>query len=215
MKSTDRNAAPVGLPLLQAGAHLMAEDGACLMEYVSVLSGSTFSDHPRCTDPTLATVARLVNDSCTDAGRQQLTRFAPALAGASPVDARGTAAIVRATVRATHRAAGDTAGLRRDLRRAQRRYDRVTGAGPVSALARKLDLLYRQGAGRRRLEDSVAALRALAEPQRDPALHAALAAAITAVSPERRTSVHVMADPEVEPDVIPRGRDVVALVDPG
>jgi hypothetical protein len=185
----------------------MAEDGACLMEYVSVLSGSTFSDHPRCTDPTLATVARLVNDSCTDAGRQQLTRFAPALAGAGPADARGTAAIVRATVRATHRAAGDTAGLRRDLRRAQRRYDRVTGAGPVSALARKLDLLYRQGAGRRRLEESVAALRALAEPQRDPALHAALAAAITAASSQPRTPVHGTRDADVDTG----GRDVIAL----
>jgi hypothetical protein len=42
-----------------------------------------------------------------------------------------------------------------------------------------------------------------------------LAAAITAVSPERPTSVQVMADPEVESDVVPRGRDVLALGGPG
>jgi hypothetical protein len=206
MKSTDGNAAPVGLPVLQAGAHLITEGGARLMEYVSVLSGSTFSDHPRCTDPTLATVARLVDDSCTDAGRQQLTRFAPALAGAGPADPRGTAAVVPATVRATHRAAGDTAGLRRDLLRAQRRYDRVTGAGPLRP-GREAGRAVPVRVARRRLEESVAALRALAEPQRDPALHAALAAAITAAASEARTSVHRTRNAGADTG----GRDVVAL----
>ena len=172
---------PSGLPRLQAGAHLVPEDGACLMEYVSVLAGAPFSDHPRCTDPILATVARLVNDSCTDAGRPLLTAFAPVLAGTGPGDARRTAAIVRAAVRSAHTAAGGT-GLRRHLRRAASRYERVTGAGPRAAAARRLDRLYRLGGGRRHLEASVEALCALPEPQRDAALIATLAAAIAAAS---------------------------------
>jgi hypothetical protein len=151
------------------------------MEYVSVLAGTTFNDHPRCTDPTLATVARLVNDTSTDAGRPQLAVFAPLLAQTGHrADARRTAAVVRATVLAAHTAAGDTAVLCRLLRGAQRRYDTVTGAGPRAALARRLDPLHRQGAGRRRLESSIAALRELPESQRDTALRAALAAALTA-----------------------------------
>jgi hypothetical protein len=154
------------------------------MEYVSVLAGTTFSDHPPCTDPTLAALARLVNDSCTDTGRPLLTAFAPELAGAGPVDPCGTAAIVLATVQWAHTAAGEPASMRRHVRRAQRRYDRVTGAGTLAALARRLDFLHRQGAGRRRLEASVAALSALPGPQRDSALQGALAvASAVAVAP--------------------------------
>jgi len=181
MPTPDARTAPEGLPELRAGAHLAPEDGACLMEYVSVLAGAAFNDHPSCTDPTLATVARLVNDASTDAGRPQLAAFAPLLAetGSSP-DARRTAAVVRATVRAAAATAGDDAGLRRPLRGAERRYDRVCGAGTRAALARRLDALHRYGPGRRRLELSILALRELPEPQRDPALRGALAAALAA-----------------------------------
>jgi hypothetical protein len=152
------------------------------MEYVSVLAGTHFSDHPRCTDPTLAALARHVNDACTDAGRPLLVAFAPELAATSPVDARGTAAIVRAAVIAAHAAAGETGGLRRHVRRAERRLERVMGNGPLAALARRLDPLHRCGAARRGLEASVAAMRALPEPQRDAALRAVLGAAIAATS---------------------------------
>jgi hypothetical protein len=152
------------------------------MEYVSVLVGAPFNDHPRCTDPTLATVARLVNDSCTDAGRPPLTAFAPILAETPPVDACQTAAIVRAAVRTASMAAGGTT-LRRHLRHAECRYERVTHAGHMAAVARRLDPLYRRGRGRLHLEASVAALRVLPEPQRDAALIATLAAAIEAASP--------------------------------
>ena len=185
--------APDGLPELQAGAHLTPADGACLMEYVSVLAGTAFNDHPSCTDPTLATVARLVNDASTDAGRPLLAAFAPLLAETGhPADPCRTAAVVRATVLAAHAAAGDTAVLRRLVRGAERRYDRVTGAGPLAALARHLDMLHWQGAGRRRLELSLCALEELPESQRDTALRAALAAALAvALAPTRAPAVDV------------------------
>src|SRR4051812_48697369 len=109
--------APDGLPGLRAGAHLVPEDGVCLMEYVSVLAGTAFTDHPPCTDPTLAAVARLVNDTPPDPGRPLLARFAPLLAQAGGrADARRTAGIVRATLRAASGAAGNTPDLRRALR---------------------------------------------------------------------------------------------------
>jgi hypothetical protein len=173
---------PDGIPELRPGAHLVPEDGACLMEYVSVLTGAPFDDHPRCTDPTLAGVARLVNDACSDAHRPLLTAFAPLLAAAPRVDARGTAAIVRAVVLTASGAVGGTA-LRRRLRHVERRAERVGGDGPAAAAARRLDPLYRRGAGRRHLEASIAALHALPWRQRDEALIATLTAALAAAGP--------------------------------
>jgi hypothetical protein len=208
VKSPHRlDAVPSGLPELQVGAHLAPEDGACLMEYVSVLAGTAFNDHPACTDPTLATVARLVNDASTDAGRPLLAAFAPLLAetGSSP-DARRTAAVVRATVLAAAAAAGDDAGLRRPLRGAERRCDRVSGAGTRAALARRLDALHRYGTGRRRLELSILALRELPESRRDPALRAALAAALAAALTSPRSSAVDVPGPVRTAGTVPPSR---------
>ncbi|GAB3197170.1 hypothetical protein GCM10027261_21620 [Geodermatophilus arenarius] len=181
MERTDRPVVPDGLPRLRAGWHASPEQGACLMEYVSVLAGTSFDDHPRCTDPTLAALARLVNDASTDDGRPLLAAFAPALAGTARFrDARRTAAVVHAAVRAAAAAAEHPALLRRHLARAGRRCGRVAGTGPRAGLARWLDPLYRQGPGRHRLEAAVAALWDLPGPRRDAALRATLAAAVAA-----------------------------------
>jgi hypothetical protein len=83
MRTRERNTrgpdrAPNQLPLLQRGHHRRPEDGACVMEYVSVLAGGKFTDHPRCTHPALATLARLVNDWIDDdEARSELALFAP------------------------------------------------------------------------------------------------------------------------------------------
>ncbi len=63
---------PEFMPVLAKGAHARPEDGACLMEYVSILAGEKFSDRPGCTHPVLATVARNVNDRLADADRHLL-----------------------------------------------------------------------------------------------------------------------------------------------
>jgi hypothetical protein len=152
------------------------------MEYVSVLAGTPFSDHPRGTDPTLAALARLVNDASTDAGRPLLAAFAPQLAGTGPLAPRGTAALVVAAVSWTYTAAGEPASLRRKVRGAQRRYVTVTGAGALAALARRTDVLHRCGSARHRLEASVAELCALPGAQRDSALWGMLATAIAAAA---------------------------------
>jgi hypothetical protein len=51
------------------------------MELASLLAGEPFSDHPACTHPLLAAVARQVNDHTSDAGRQRLAELIPSLIG--------------------------------------------------------------------------------------------------------------------------------------
>ena len=86
---------PDQLPILQRGRHRRPEEGACVMEYVSVLAGCSFSDHPRCTHPALATLARLVNDWIDDdRTRSELALLAPDLIGAGADDLRTTHSVV-------------------------------------------------------------------------------------------------------------------------
>lgn len=81
------NTPPV-FPILAAGAHRRPRDGGCFMEIASLLAGLRWSDHPACTHPVLAAVARCVNDATTDDGRQSLTELIPAVVGATSVDPR-------------------------------------------------------------------------------------------------------------------------------
>ena len=84
---------PDGVPVLARGAHLSPDDGACLMEYTALLAGEPFSDHPACTHPVLASLARRVNDGVSDRARAGLARRAPTLAALGP-DRAGVAAAV-------------------------------------------------------------------------------------------------------------------------
>jgi hypothetical protein len=69
------------LPILSPGKHRNPRTGACFMELASLLAGERWSDHPACTHPLLAAVARHVNDHTTDAGRQRLTDLIPSVIG--------------------------------------------------------------------------------------------------------------------------------------
>lgn len=51
------------------------------MEMASVLAGERWSDHPSCTHPLLAELARDVNDRISDAGRQELAPLIPSVVG--------------------------------------------------------------------------------------------------------------------------------------
>jgi hypothetical protein len=59
---------PDVVPVLSRGKHRNPRKGACFMELASFLAGEAWSDHPACTHPLLAGLARLVNDYTTDAG---------------------------------------------------------------------------------------------------------------------------------------------------
>ncbi|MDT7714787.1 MAG: hypothetical protein QOH09_779 [Pseudonocardiales bacterium] len=92
---------PDGLPMLDRGGHRSPDQGACLMEYVSVLAGTRFSDHPRCTHPALAQLARVVNDEVVDpAARSRLAVLAPDLIGTRCRDPRITLTVMACCLRA-------------------------------------------------------------------------------------------------------------------
>jgi hypothetical protein len=76
------------LPVLSAGRHKSARRGACFMEYASYLAGMRWSDHPACTHPTLAALARLVNDLTSDGARSQLAVHIPSVVGLAGDDPR-------------------------------------------------------------------------------------------------------------------------------
>jgi hypothetical protein len=72
---------PPLLPMLARGKHRSPRKGACFMEFASLLAGERWSDHPACTHPLLAAVARHVNDHTSDAGRSRLVDLIPSVIG--------------------------------------------------------------------------------------------------------------------------------------
>ncbi|MGO4596803.1 hypothetical protein [Terrabacter sp. 2RAF25] len=64
------------------------------MEMASFLAGERWSDHPVCTHPVLATLARCVNDMLDETHRQRLVTMIPEVVGLNPDDPRVPAALV-------------------------------------------------------------------------------------------------------------------------
>jgi hypothetical protein len=91
---------PDGVPVLSRGRHRNARRGACFMEMASFLAGERWSDHPTCTHPVLATLARCVNDMLDDTSRQRIAIMIPEVVGLHPHDDRVSAALVLTTARA-------------------------------------------------------------------------------------------------------------------
>ena len=76
------------LPILSAGRHRSAKRGACFMEFASYLAGERWSDHPACTHPSLAALARLVNDLTSDSARSKLSIHISSVVGLNGDDSR-------------------------------------------------------------------------------------------------------------------------------
>lgn len=72
---------PDSFPVLSRGRHRTPRSGACFMEMASYLAGERWSDHPACTDPLLAELARLVNDNTSDSERSRLAVLVPSVVG--------------------------------------------------------------------------------------------------------------------------------------
>ena len=72
---------PELIPQLSRGKHRSPRKGACFMEFASYLAGERWSDHPACTHPLVATLARLVNDHTSNAGRGRLVELIPSVIG--------------------------------------------------------------------------------------------------------------------------------------
>ncbi|MEO6825876.1 MAG: hypothetical protein ABI255_05695 [Microbacteriaceae bacterium] len=81
------------MPVLSRGKHRNPRRGACFMEFASYLAGEPWSDHPRCTHPLLAAVARAVNDYSSDHARAELAPLIPSVIGVTSADPRMTVLI--------------------------------------------------------------------------------------------------------------------------
>lgn len=69
------------VPVLSRGKHRNPRKGACFMEFASFLAGEPWSDHPKCTHPVLAALARDVNDHIGDEGRREIAPLVPEVIG--------------------------------------------------------------------------------------------------------------------------------------
>ncbi len=78
---------PEFMPVLSRGRHRrQSAGGGCFMEFASYLAGQRWSDHPSCTHPLLAALARSVNDHMSDAGRPLLAPLIPSVVGLNSED---------------------------------------------------------------------------------------------------------------------------------
>jgi hypothetical protein len=91
--TTDQIRVPGFVPVLSRGKHRSPRRGACFMEMASYLAGERWSDHPACTHPLLAALARHVNDCTSDPGRQRLVELIPSVIGLVSDDPRVDARI--------------------------------------------------------------------------------------------------------------------------
>jgi hypothetical protein len=85
--------APALMPVLSRGKHRNPRAGACFMEMASFLAGERWSDHPACTHPLLADLARHVNDNLSDRLRPRLNPLIPSVIGLTSDDVHVDAAI--------------------------------------------------------------------------------------------------------------------------
>jgi hypothetical protein len=93
------NDPPELVPVLSPGKHRSPRGGACFMELASFLAGERWSDHPACTHPLLAALARDVNDYTSDAARGRLVELVPSVIGLSGDDLRIDARIALVSAR--------------------------------------------------------------------------------------------------------------------
>src|SRR5687768_17799870 len=92
---------PDMLPVLSRGKHRNPRKGACFMEFASYLAGERWSDHPACTHPLLAALARDVNDLTSDRERDRLMPLIHRVVGLAGTDPAITATVaVRAAAAA-------------------------------------------------------------------------------------------------------------------
>ena len=91
--STRDDFVPDELPMLSRGKHRSPRKGACFMEFASYLAGERWSDHPACTHPLVAAVARNVNDYTSDEARPKLAVLVPSVIGLTTDDLHADARI--------------------------------------------------------------------------------------------------------------------------
>lgn len=126
------------LPILSPGRHRSPRQGACFMEYASFLAGMRWSDHPACTHPTVAALARLVNDVTEDESRSQLAPLIPSVLGLNGSDERipVTVAVLAASRALPIASEGRQRALGAALRRCERLLEGRTDSVSQTSLQR-------------------------------------------------------------------------------
>jgi hypothetical protein len=99
------------------------------MEYTAVLVGAPFGDHPSCTHPALAQLARQVNDRVGDAVRPTLVTRAPAPAAIGPQRPGVVGSVASAVIMAHFQHAADSLLLHRRMQMAAALRDRQARGG--------------------------------------------------------------------------------------
>jgi hypothetical protein len=145
-----------------------------------MLVGGAFTDAPRCTDPLLAELARMVNDNIGERARSSLIGLAPGLVGLPRMPSAAAPAVVAAALDVALRECPD----RKELLRHRRRVLRQASAG-VDRPALLDDLrraFYRYGPARHALACAVHVVSEHSESEaaRDRALTAMLGDAMAA-----------------------------------
>jgi hypothetical protein len=170
---------------LTAGTHLAPEDGTCLMEAVSTVTGDRWTDAPSSTHPLLAHLARLVNDAVSDDLRDDLAAFIPDLIDTNSPDPLVNARL--AEVCTSYALTVDDSPSLRRLRRSVQRHLREPWQ-PRTRSNVRLDAVrqwtFEHGTARRAVEASVA----YCQKRGDDHLVGLLAAAVAVVHPRRRSS---------------------------
>jgi hypothetical protein len=185
---------PDGLPRLAVGRHTSPAEGACFMEYASVLAGEPWSDQPACTHPVLAELARMVNDTASPAGRSRLVVLVPSVVGLVGDDPRISALLVDRAVTVAGEHGVRSRSLRLHQRRARIRLSRLEGRRRKRGWAGRLQTLgdnaYQWGPAMCAVVAVVDAVGRRPARARDEALLALLTGAIDAFPREAaRTAV--------------------------
>lgn len=82
MRVSNGSSATTGDPLrLGPGRHSSPAEGACVVEFASVLAGEEFSDRPQCVCPVIAAFLRGWNDRAAYADRHRLWRYSRRIVG--------------------------------------------------------------------------------------------------------------------------------------
>lgn len=181
--STER--LPEGLPELQRGGHAKPEDGACLMEYVSVLAGEPFTDRPSCVDPLLVRLAWTVNDTAHAEVRTQLADLAPRFIGTATRNPLSAPAIVFAccSLARSYLPPAEQGPLARAQARAEARMRRISARNSPRQ-RRRGDRLYRDVYAESPLQASVRVLAAFDTSALPDLLRVALAAVAEVGQPQ-------------------------------
>lgn len=166
---------------LSQGTHLSPQDGVCLMEYVSVVAGESFSPEPECTEPAVVLVAGMVNDLMSASARDALVDLVPQLLSARVAGQELTSQVVVAVTATALRLGGPDWRLARHHARATGRLSSRGDVRPSRVVVRLSDLAYKRGGARHGLTRAVAHVLRLPPHEHDAALRSLLESAVGAV----------------------------------